>query len=539
MSLRQVLSLSLVLALTACGGSRQDSQTSAVADGNADRIFDGISSTLNASFPAERGHVWTPTRLDLAADWIIQTPEGMWGARPEDVPTEVDCDTSDPRCDEQFQRMSCRTTADCEMPGSQCLPLEATVSYPGAVARKLCLARTDKILDRIHRTMISSRKELDFVSLSMPTGQFRETVINALAYLSQLESPPKIRFLFSAGPKPVIPNFLSSARNNLNSLMNDVASHSYLANRLHVNLAFVNVPTRASWNHAKMIIADGERALTGGHNIWQHVYLSPQPLFDLSMEYRGQAAAAARDFANVLWDLPHSGDAEFPEGSGPIPRFRSQPTTAGKIKAITVGRLGALGANPSELALQALIKLSTTTIRISQQDLYNHVITPLTRSFIEDELIAAAARGVKIQIVQSNNYPLVGGYGSVDGDRVYQVFIDRLAAILRQRPAYTSEKARLTACQLISYAPFRFSRHLDKWDASWLKNTIGTHAKFVMVDDTAFYIGSHNLYPANLQEFGVIVTNSAAAVELKTQYWDKMWAESSTAQFPCPSTRNL
>ncbi|MBC7658550.1 MAG: hypothetical protein H7249_02490 [Chitinophagaceae bacterium] len=74
---------------------------------------------------------------------------------------------------------------------------------------------------------------------------------------------------------------------------------------------------------------------------------------------------------------------------------------------------------------------------------------------------------------------------------------------------------------------------VNKWPSKHLRQP-GVHAKFVMVDDAAFYIGSHNLYPANLQEFGNIVSNAEAAAEIKAEFYDKVWTESQHVKLPCP-----
>ena len=57
-------------------------------------------------------------------------------------------------------------------------------------------------------------------------------------------------------------------------------------------------------------------------------------------------------------------------------------------------------------------------------------------------------------------------------------------------------------------------------------NKIGNHAKTVSVDDAAFYIGSKNLYPATLQDFGYIVEDSQAALDYKKHYAAPLWANS-------------
>lgn len=40
-------------------------------------------------------------------------------------------------------------------------------------------------------------------------------------------------------------------------------------------------------------------------------------------------------------------------------------------------------------------------------------------------------------------------------------------------------------------------------------------------------IGSQNLYPAGLTEYGYIVDDAGAAAALLADYWGPMWAESS------------
>lgn len=52
------------------------------------------------------------------------------------------------------------------------------------------------------------------------------------------------------------------------------------------------------------------------------------------------------------------------------------------------------------------------------------------------------------------------------------------------------------------------------------------HAKLLMVDDQAFYIGSHNMYESDLDEFGYFVDNKAAAKTLDADYWANLWTNS-------------
>ena len=76
-------------------------------------------------------------------------------------------------------------------------------------------------------------------------------------------------------------------------------------------------------------------------------------------------------------------------------------------------------------------------------------------------------------------------------------------------------------CSHVHLAPFRFGP-----DASWPGGkAIANHAKLWMVDDRVFYIGSDNMYPVNLQEFGYIVDDRQAAAEhAAAAYWDAVVA---------------
>ena len=43
-----------------------------------------------------------------------------------------------------------------------------------------------------------------------------------------------------------------------------------------------------------------------------------------------------------------------------------------------------------------------------------------------------------------------------------------------------------------------------------------------LIDDRVFYVGSDNLYPVNLQEFGYIVDDGRAAMQLRDAYWNPL-----------------
>jgi hypothetical protein len=61
-------------------------------------------------------------------------------------------------------------------------------------------------------------------------------------------------------------------------------------------------------------------------------------------------------------------------------------------------------------------------------------------------------------------------------------------------------------------------------DPKWADGaTYALHTKLVSVDDSAFYIGSKNLYPAWIQDQGYIVEDRAAALQIKANLLDPEW----------------
>ncbi len=94
-----------------------------------------------------------------------------------------------------------------------------------------------------------------------------------------------------------------------------------------------------------------------------------------------------------------------------------------------------------------------------------------------------------------------------------------LKEVVRKEEHVSAATARLRLCQDVGLATIR-ERVASTWPGGMPSRN---HAKLVAVDDRAFYIGSENLYPARLQELGLIVEDQKAAHELKTAYLDPLW----------------
>lgn len=497
----------------------------------ASEIHDTLIQLLDKKYSKDKGIVWSSARMELSGDWIVESPEGLWGLDADQLPKNLDCDPKKEGCNADFKRMACESDSDCSEPGTHCAPLEATVSWLDQAPEKLCLGPSDKLIDRFYRVMVSANKELDIVSLSMPDGRFRIAMNHALSVLSQKPNPPTVRMLFS-GFNAALPNILNPPAKVLGDIMKDVEKLTPSAKALPVNLAWF-ADGKLSWNHAKIIVADGSLALSGGHNMWDNDYLRPNPISDLSLEFSGEAAAKARDYINALWREIKDNFAAAGENVERIAEHQEQPLHKSGASAIHVGRMGSYGANPGDDAIIGMLDAAKTSVMIDQQDYFNVIVTKtdLTRSFAFDAIINAALRGLPVTLIQSNKYPL-GNYGMVDPAKAYKNFIDELTKRLQKEQDLSRGDARTKACELLVMAPFRINSKLNEWPNGG--GVYGSHTKLVMVDEAAVYVGSQNLYPANLQEYGSIITDAEATAHFKKEYWDKVWTESSSAKLACP-----
>jgi phosphatidylserine/phosphatidylglycerophosphate/cardiolipin synthase-like enzyme len=74
-----------------------------------------------------------------------------------------------------------------------------------------------------------------------------------------------------------------------------------------------------------------------------------------------------------------------------------------------------------------------------------------------------------------------------------------------------------------SIATIQYSRNGTSWHQQSCQRTVANHSKTWIVDDRLFYIGSDNLYPHMLQEFGYLIDSNEFASDLIENYWDPIW----------------
>jgi phosphatidylserine/phosphatidylglycerophosphate/cardiolipin synthase-like enzyme len=477
----------------------------------------------------------------LPPQWLLQTPD-VWGRRAADVPYyPLDCEN----CDADFRLPACVADPDCDH--GTCAPLAASVTRPGGTPRKFCVGHSDRFVDVFYRLIVSAQRAVDITMLAPPAdGRFRAALRNAVTYLAASGQAVRIRFIIGDYPLQSV-----DAAALLQSLIRDAKDDPHSRLRLYVGaMRSCNADARCdalSWNHAKIVAVDGRAAIVGGHNMWSGDYLADAPVHDISMMVEGPAAEDAHGFADALWDFlcdqPKDANvnavASFSPGAGMgqsclseirVPRAASAAT--GGVPILAVGRLAEgithVFADQSLIARDLMLGAATQTVRMMQEDVAFSAVEGIDVIWLETVLDRLARlmveQHVDVYIVLSND----GAAGPV-GDYSNHIALDAVATKLRdlvaQRGGLDAPAAASLVCQKLHLAPLRFGP-----DATWPNNTpIGMHAKFWMVDERAFYIGSENLYPSDLQEFGYIVEDHAAAAQVREDYWDEAWRWSRAA----------
>ncbi|MGW0752653.1 phospholipase D-like domain-containing protein [Streptomyces sp. NPDC002587] len=479
--------------------------------------LDSVEQELRRVSPGLEGRVWDRTAgnaLDASTpgggDWLLQTP-GCWG---------------DSACTER----------------------------PG----------TERLLSKISENVAQAKQTVDISTLApFPNGAFQEALVSGLKASAARGSKIKVRVLVGAAPVYHLNVVPSKYRDELVARLGDDARN------IDLNVASMTTSKTAfSWNHSKILLVDGQSVVTGGINSWKDDYLeTSHPVADVDLALKGPGAASAGRYLDELWSwtcqnksniasvwfassngapcmpsMPKAAAAPAPQGdvpviavgglgvgilrNDPVSAFRPQLPTAPDTKCV-VGLHDNTNAdrdydtvNPEESALRTLISTAGRHIEITQQDV-NATCPPLPRYDIRvyDALAAKLAAGVKVRIVVSDpaNRGAVGsgGYSQIKSlSEISDTLRDRLALVTGDRGT-----ARTTMCSNLQLATFRSSAAPTWADG----HPYAQHHKVVAVDDSTFYLGSKNLYPAWLQDFGYVVESPAAARQLTTQLLDPQW----------------
>jgi phosphatidylserine/phosphatidylglycerophosphate/cardiolipin synthase-like enzyme len=553
MGIRVVSSFALLALVAACsqGPAADDAQGEAVTAASFSYAGQAVLATLHAKHGDLRGRTWdfsADGRLD--AGWVLQSPLAeYWGTPVADLPIAQPCDGA-ASCDPDFGLLTCTSQSDCTR-GGTCKVVASTVTAPGMEPRSLCVGHSDALYDDIYEVIRDASSWVDITSLSPPDGRFEAAVRNAVTYLSK-KATAKIRVRLLYGDI-ILGTLVGDGRGTgdvLKSIVRDVDPGS----RLQVTVGEYR-DGLASWDHAKIVSADGATAIVGGHNMWTKHYLEKNPVHDISMKVHGSAAAHASHFANELWAFTchrtgfvgYANVSDFPAGASGCsePFAMKPPAGSGSTKIVSVGRLGAIGDEAADDAIVALVDAAKKQVRLSLQDIgppgeLGITVAPWPEAYLR-ALVAAVGRGVDVELILSNKGAVPGGLlatsatysnGYTAGD-----VVKKLASYGTAHPELVPAGADVAAllCARLHAATLRPSSD-DAWpDGASFAN----HAKLAIVDDRAFYMGSQNWYPANLAEFGYVVDDARATAELLSAYYTPAWqasartAESGTGASSC------
>lgn len=527
--------------------------------------IDPVKAMLEQNFPQANG-LWNySSDNQLDADWLYATPTNVWTLPYSQFKQAVA--GSGP-----LELQSCTVAGPVAgQPTQLCRAMDASMTAPGQTATKLLVGHSDAVVDAIYDVMTSAQVLLDVTTLTPPTGRFLDAFKNALVYLSNKSAGhrPIVRILFS-NPLPNVPELMAEP------FISDITSQLDPSKRMQIYV-YVMSSSFSSWNHAKIIAADGARAVVGGHNMWDPHYLGKNPVHDVSMRVTGSAARHAQDFANTMWQfgqyrqdhvsfwIPGSLDEQLdliaayapPAESATAPSSitatilpdRTMYATAtskfpatgstGTIPILAVGRAADIQSNyllptlasyffpfdePGDQAIAKLVSLAQTTVRMSLQSfrLGPYGIVAGWNPALFQAMADVLNRGVNIYVVLSNPGAVAGGLTAAsapyDGDNPSTVNAKMVQTVVEQAGVPQAIAERIVSQQFY-LAQFRYSS-----DATYPGNVpIGNHAKTVIVDDAAFYIGSQNMYSSNLNEFGYLVEDSATAQSYVTNYWTPLW----------------
>lgn len=499
-----------------------------------------------------RGVTYDLTRGNtLGRDWLIQTPN-MW-SRPAASLAALPLHCTG--CDADFRLPFCRKNAECTGAGIHCGTLDAFAARPDLAGKKLCLGQSDRVIDRWYKLIAQAVSAVDITLLApAPDTRFLAALRSGMTMLARSGRPVVVRVLIGQYPTEGV-----DATAMLEELVRD--ARSVQGSRLTVYTAAMRSCSATpgcrsfSWNHSKILAVDGQKALVGGHNLRSSDYLDADPIHDVSIALEGPAAADAHRFADGLWSFVCANAGNDPEVTSVEYRAAAPKIVAGCLPGIQVssqvmgGPSGAVSvlavarlasgitadfANQSELARDLMFSAARRTILIAQQDIgfkeagILGVSYPAGVTYPESTLERVAdflLSGGDAYIVQSN-------FGAVGLSKLIYSNDVPLADVARKIHAVARSRTRLPdadlialLCQHLHLAPFRFSA-----DPAWPDgHPIGNHSKFWMLDDHVFYIGSDNIYPSDLQEFGYIVDDRNAAATARRAYWDPLWKWSSLA----------
>lgn len=481
--------------------------------------------------------------------------------------------------DLDFHLPYCHSSADCKI-GSICSHLNIFENGVSGKNKKMCLSHSDAYLGHYYDVISSAKNEVDITAFyPFPNGRYLATLRNAITRLSYTGENITVHILVGLQnmPKPDDIHKNIDFKLKLYKFLQQISRDIPLDSQITINAAtsitcgFFNpkctnrqIMNDITFSHAKIVAADGKAVITGGHNLWDASYLGSDPISDVDVEIHGSAAQDAQNFAHFLWNKTchiarntyHSGNYGYSFSKGKIKEackpikivhLSDELSSDGNQPILSVARMGAYWyheprsfANQSEIARIAAFKHAQKTIRISQQDIAGKFMFSMWPNTKYNDTMGTLA---KFLTKNGQIYIIISDAGAQGEDGISYSYNVPLRAIAKRFfkktvHEYRKEKRKKTKQDIAD----QLCRNLHiahivtvpvvpviGTETRWGDNSpFGNHAKVWIIDDKAFYVGSHNMYPANLQEFGYIIFGENITNDFINQYWNKIWALSKS-----------
>lgn len=456
-----------------------------------------------------------------------------------------------------------------------------------------------RMLDTISDIIAGAKHVVDISSLAhLADGGFLEAIKEGARRADAAGNRPVIRLLWGRADSVNAPPFVdgNAALQKFHKEVQDAAPNLVVLATLMANVALD--PVKFSWNHSKIVAADGEVAFIGGINMWDKSYLqSEDPITDVGVVVKGPAAADSQKFLDVLWryayadslpvrflDVAQTKIIATPDID--LTKYLSiapdRGPAVGDVRVMAVGRAAYI-ADQFIAAGRVSGRNIDNPVSASDQKIANWWVTstpmngPTTfpgrntwdGNNPSDTALRSLIDSAQTSVVisqQSMEYPQ-GKLGEYEIDtpsydvRLFDALArkvrdgvavtiivsaeDRKSGDYRGRPDWTmdvmlSRLTTLTGSRAAAVAAASRSLLVAPFrysDAShWPGKNVGPglHNKVIQVDNRAIYVGSQNAYPDEQQEFGYIIEDRAAVADFNRVYLSPSVHYSTAVLVPAP-----
>jgi hypothetical protein len=488
--------------------------------------------------------------------------------------------------------------------GSSFKLLQTPAVWDGGKSPKMPSAACQDFLKEIENTIGSAQNQLDITTLfniesttGFPDGGFQSAISRGLKKIGANKHNPTVRILFGlpivnktlfrylltkfqGGPITLINNLIQNPDNKEFQKALATQMQNWLKSTtkgIDVNypifMAFSQV-SATSHNHAKMIVADDSRVITGGHNLWDSDYLSDKGsrVNDTSCLITGPAAKGARQFADKLWTRTIAQTCwKKPNFVTTSPPSASPPEHSGSGNMLALGKLGGgwsesdITSNASKTARVMALCSAKSTIRISQQTL-GAPLNLLGLDFYTClALLRAVLAGVTVQILGSQKTDVTDPYSGFAAElrnELMGMYKDDVLKTAQRYTAAPSLRNNLDAWANLSltsptWQPASLKQLPKNSDAARkLKQNLQisrlhssadvpayNHSKICIVDERCFYIGSDNFYVSGtdpgLPESGGLVADNRTSALLRISDLDERVSYENVATLALAKKLNL